>query len=71
MDEKTIPMNGKDPAVLRAEMAITRAEMDEMRVKYTQELLEAAKRVREEPQPSGDSIWDWVFATKNHVAGES
>ncbi len=49
----------------------SRAEMDEMRAKYTAELLEASKRVREEPQPSGDSIWEYVFATKNHVAGES
>ncbi|MBX3227901.1 MAG: thiamine pyrophosphate-dependent dehydrogenase E1 component subunit alpha [Labilithrix sp.] len=48
----------------------TRAEMDEMRAKYTQELLEASKRVREEPQPAGESIWDHVFAAKNHVAGE-
>lgn len=49
----------------------TRAEMDEMRAKYTAELLEASKRVREEPQPAGESIWEYVFATKNVVAGES
>jgi 2-oxoisovalerate dehydrogenase E1 component alpha subunit len=49
----------------------SRAEMDEMRARFTQELLEASKRVREEPQPSGESIWEHVFATKNHVAGES
>ncbi len=46
----------------------TRSEMDEMRAKYTQELLEASKRVREEPQPKGESIWDYVFADTNHVA---
>jgi len=40
----------------------TRSEMDEMRAKYTQELLEASKRVREEPQPDPASIWDHVFA---------
>lgn len=49
----------------------SRAEMDDMRAKFTQELLEAAKRVREEPQPTGESIWEHVFATKNVVAGES
>lgn len=49
---------------------LTRAQMDEMRARFTQELLEASKRVREEPQPSGDSIWDYVFADKNYVAGE-
>jgi len=49
---------------------LTRVQMDEMRAKYTQELLEASKRVREEPQPSPESIWDHVFADKNHVGGE-
>jgi 2-oxoisovalerate dehydrogenase E1 component alpha subunit len=42
----------------------TRTEMDEMRAKMTQDLLEAAKRVREEPQPRGDSIWEHVFAER-------
>jgi 2-oxoisovalerate dehydrogenase E1 component alpha subunit len=41
---------------------LTREKMDEMRARFTQELLEASKRVREEPQPSPDSIWDHVFA---------
>jgi 2-oxoisovalerate dehydrogenase E1 component alpha subunit len=49
----------------------TRSEMDEMRARFTQELLEASKRVREEPQPKPESIWDYVFADKNYVAGES
>jgi 2-oxoisovalerate dehydrogenase E1 component alpha subunit len=40
---------------------VTRARADEMRVKYTQELLEAYKRVREEPQPKPESIFDYVF----------
>ncbi|MBX3212970.1 MAG: thiamine pyrophosphate-dependent dehydrogenase E1 component subunit alpha [Labilithrix sp.] len=48
----------------------TRAEMDEMRARMTQDLLEASKRVREEPQPKPESIWDYVFADKNYVAGE-
>jgi 2-oxoisovalerate dehydrogenase E1 component alpha subunit len=50
---------------------LTRAKMDEMRAKYTQELLEASKRVREEPFPAPETIWDHVFADKNHVGGES
>ncbi len=45
-------------------------ELDDMRVRTTQFLLEASKRVREEPQPEGRTIWDHVFASKNHVAGE-
>src|SRR5690606_25389466 len=49
----------------------SRTQMDEMRARFTQELLEASKRVREEPQPTPESIWDFVFAEKNHVAGES
>ena len=49
---------------------LTRAQMVEMRAKYTQELLEASKRVREEPFPSPESVCDYVFAEKNHVGGE-
>lgn len=49
---------------------LTRTQMDEMRAKYTQELLDASKRVREEPQPKPETIWDYVFADKNYVAGE-
>lgn len=59
----------------------SRSEMDEMRARFTQELLEASKRVREEPQPKPESIWDYVFAEadrgvgsnsprKNHVSEE-
>jgi 2-oxoisovalerate dehydrogenase E1 component alpha subunit len=48
----------------------TRAQMDEMRAKYTQDLLDAYKLVRDEPQPAAETIWDHVFADKNTVAGE-
>jgi 2-oxoisovalerate dehydrogenase E1 component alpha subunit len=47
---------------------LTRAAMDELRARTTQELLEASKRVREEPQPEGDQIWRHVFAEKDVVA---
>lgn len=50
---------------------LSRAQMDDMRARFTQELLEASKRVREEPQPKPESIWDFVFADENHVAGET
>ena len=49
---------------------LSRAQMDDLRQRVTQELLEASKRVREEPQPDGKTIWDHVFATKNKVGGE-
>jgi 2-oxoisovalerate dehydrogenase E1 component alpha subunit len=46
---------------------LTRAAMDEMRARMTQELLEASKRVREEPQPQGQDIWKHVFAERDLV----
>jgi 2-oxoisovalerate dehydrogenase E1 component alpha subunit len=49
----------------------TRSEMDDMRARFTQELLVASKKVREEPQPAPETIWDYVFADKNYVGGES
>ncbi|HWU90963.1 MAG TPA: thiamine pyrophosphate-dependent dehydrogenase E1 component subunit alpha [Kofleriaceae bacterium] len=48
----------------------TRAEMDRMRADYTEQLLEASRRVRLEPQPTPASAWDHVFADKNYVGGE-
>ena len=50
---------------------MTRSQMDQLRDRYTQELGEAAKRIRSEPQPDPKSIYDHVFADKNLVAGES
>lgn len=50
---------------------LTRAKMDEMRAKYTQELLEASRSVLREPQPDGSTIYDYIFAEKNIVGGES
>jgi 2-oxoisovalerate dehydrogenase E1 component alpha subunit len=41
---------------------MTRAAMDELRARTTQDLLEASKRVRDEPQPSGDDVWTHLFA---------
>ncbi len=49
---------------------LTRAQMDQLRETYAQELAEASKRVRDEPQPSPQQIWEYVFADKNYVAGE-
>ena len=49
---------------------LSRAQIDQLRGRYTDELAEAAKQVRDEPQPSPESIWDYVFADKNYVGGE-
>ncbi|MGH7271274.1 MAG: thiamine pyrophosphate-dependent dehydrogenase E1 component subunit alpha [Polyangiaceae bacterium] len=52
---------------LEARGILTRAAMDELRAKYTQELLVASKRVRDEPQPSGEEIGKHVFADRDLV----
>jgi 2-oxoisovalerate dehydrogenase E1 component alpha subunit len=49
---------------------LTRSQIDQLRDSYTQELLEASKRVVLEPQPTPESAWDYVFADKNYVGGE-
>jgi 2-oxoisovalerate dehydrogenase E1 component alpha subunit len=49
---------------------MTRAKIDELRARYTQEMGELAARVRHEPQPTPESIHDYVFADKNYVGGE-
>jgi 2-oxoisovalerate dehydrogenase E1 component alpha subunit len=49
---------------------MTREQMNQLRETYTNELAEAAKRVRTEPQPDAANIWDYVFADKNLVGGE-
>ena len=49
---------------------MTRAQMDQLRERYTAELAEAAQRVRGEPQPAPASAWDHVFSAKDLVRGE-
>jgi 2-oxoisovalerate dehydrogenase E1 component alpha subunit len=49
---------------------LTRSQMDKMRDDFTLELGEASKRVRTEPAPTPESIWEHVFADKNYVGGE-
>jgi 2-oxoisovalerate dehydrogenase E1 component alpha subunit len=44
---------------------MSRGEMDELRAKYTQQLLDASKKVREEPQPKGDAIYEHVYAERS------
>jgi 2-oxoisovalerate dehydrogenase E1 component alpha subunit len=48
---------------------LSRQAMDEMRARFTAELLEASKRVREEPQPDGATIWQHVFVDGNDTRG--
>ena len=46
---------------------LSRAAMDELRARTTQDLLDASKRVREEPQPRGEDIYKHVFADRDVV----
>jgi 2-oxoisovalerate dehydrogenase E1 component alpha subunit len=46
---------------------LARAQADEMRARFTQEFLDASKKVREEPQPDGRTIFDHVFADRDVV----
>jgi 2-oxoisovalerate dehydrogenase E1 component alpha subunit len=56
---------------LEERQLLTRAQMDQLRAGYTQELADASKRVRAEPQPDPRSAWDHVFADKDLVGGEA
>jgi 2-oxoisovalerate dehydrogenase E1 component alpha subunit len=49
---------------------LTREQMDAQRAQFTQELLDAHKQVRTEPQPSGDTIHDHVFSERDLVRGD-
>ena len=61
----------KFEATLEERQLMTRSQMAQLRTQYTNELAEASQRVKGEPAPTPESIWDHVFADKNYVAGES
>ncbi len=44
---------------------LTKGQGESLRAQFTQEMLEASKRVRVEPQPTAASMWDHVFAERN------
>jgi len=44
------------------------AESDSMREQQEKELLEATRRVLQEPKPDPSEIWDYVYADRNIVA---
>ena len=46
---------------------LTRQQMDELRQKYSVELQEAHRKVRQEPQPKGDTIYENVFLDRDKV----
>ena len=52
---------------LKALGLMTRDLMLQLRSSYTQQLREAAKAAREEPQPQGSDIYNDVYATRDLV----
>jgi 2-oxoisovalerate dehydrogenase E1 component alpha subunit len=50
---------------------LTRTQIDQLRERYTQELLDASVKVRSEPPPPASAVWDYIFADKNLVGGET
>jgi 2-oxoisovalerate dehydrogenase E1 component alpha subunit len=48
-----------------------RPQMSQLRETYNNELGDAAKRIRLEPQPEPSSAFEYIFADKNYVGGES
>jgi 2-oxoisovalerate dehydrogenase E1 component alpha subunit len=46
---------------------LTRQHMDSLRERYTQEFLDALKRVRDEPGPDSKSVHEFVFADEDVV----
>jgi 2-oxoisovalerate dehydrogenase E1 component alpha subunit len=51
-------------AKLEKDGVLTREQMDAQRNRYTEELAAAARQVRDEPQPSPESIWNHIYAEK-------
>jgi 2-oxoisovalerate dehydrogenase E1 component alpha subunit len=49
-------------AKLEAAGVMTRKQMDGIREKYTQEMLEIAQKVKEEPMPDPSTIYDHTYA---------
>jgi 2-oxoisovalerate dehydrogenase E1 component alpha subunit len=51
-------------ARLEAHGVMTRAEMDAVRTRWTEEIAAKARSVRDEPMPDGSDIWKHVYAEK-------
>jgi 2-oxoisovalerate dehydrogenase E1 component alpha subunit len=49
---------------LEKQGVLTRAEMDALRGRYTEDLAALARQVREEPMPAPETIWNHIFAER-------
>jgi 2-oxoisovalerate dehydrogenase E1 component alpha subunit len=56
---------------LEARELLTRAQIDQLRASCAQELADASKLVVDEEPPTAESAWDYVFADRNYVGGET
>jgi 2-oxoisovalerate dehydrogenase E1 component alpha subunit len=54
-------------ATLAERGILTRPHMDALRERYTQEMLDALKKVREEPAPDPKAVYEPIFATEDIV----
>lgn len=50
---------------------MTRTQMEQLSETYSAQLLEASRKVREEPHPEPSAIWDHIFADRNLVRGDA
>jgi 2-oxoisovalerate dehydrogenase E1 component alpha subunit len=50
---------------------LTRTQIERLREIQSNELLEASRQVRAEPQPAPGSVWDHIFAERDVVGGEA
>ncbi len=49
---------------------MTRTQMARLRETHTGRLLEASRKIRQEPHPEPSAIWEHIFADKNLVGGD-
>jgi 2-oxoisovalerate dehydrogenase E1 component alpha subunit len=47
---------------LEAHGLLTRAEMDQIRARWTEQIAALARQVRDEPLPEASTIWKHVYA---------
>jgi 2-oxoisovalerate dehydrogenase E1 component alpha subunit len=56
---------------LEERQLLSRAQMEQLRTRYTQNLLDAGRGVLLEPQPEPSAVWDHIFADSDLVGGQA
>jgi len=49
---------------------LTRAQLDEVRAKWTNDIAELARKVRDEPLPEASTIWENIYAERRPAEGK-